>query len=383
MKQFPGTSKLPNVGTTIFTIMSNLATEQNAINLSQGFPGFESDKKLTDLVSKAMNDGHNQYAPMPGIFPLRERICNKINILYGSSYHPETDITITAGATQAIFTVISACIAKDDEVILFNPAYDCYEPAIVLAGGVPVPISLKIPEYIIDWEEVQQKITSKTKMIIINSPHNPSGSLLSEADMLQLQNLVRDTNILILSDEVYEHIIFDGKQHQSIARFPDLASRSFITASFGKTFHNTGWKVGYCAAPKYLMEEFRKVHQFNVFSVNHPIQHALVAYLENEETYLGLSAFYQQKRDLFLEGIKDSRWKFTPAAGTYFQLLSYENISEEKDTDFARRLTIEHKVASIPTSVFYATKVNPKVLRFCFAKTDETIKKATDILQKL
>jgi len=383
MKQFPGISKLPNVGTTIFTIMSNLATEHNAINLSQGFPGFESDKKLTDLVSKAMNDGHNQYAPMPGILPLREKICNKINTLYGSPYHPETDITITAGATQAIFTIITACISKNDEVILFQPAYDCYEPAIILAGGIPVPISLTTPHYAVDWSEVQQKITSKTKMIIINSPHNPSGALLSESDMLQLQNLVKNTNMLILSDEVYEHIIFDGNQHQSVARFPELASRSFITASFGKTFHNTGWKVGYCVAPKYLMEEFRKVHQFNVFSVNHPIQQALSVYLENEETYLGLSEFYQQKRDLFLEGIKDSRWEFTPASGSYFQLLSFKNISVEKDVDFAKRLTKEDKIASIPTSVFYTTSEDPKVLRFCFAKTEETIKKATDILRKL
>lgn len=383
MKQILATSKLPQVKTTIFTVMSKLATEQNAINLSQGFPEFQSDKKLIDLVSKAMNAGYNQYAPMAGVLRLREKICEKLNTLYGSTYHPETDITITAGATQAIFTIISSFINKNDEVILFNPAYDCYEPAVILNGGIPIPISLKTPDYHIDWNEVQQKITSKTKMIIINSPHNPSGTILSEADMIALQKLVRDTNILILSDEVYEHIIFDGKQHQSVARFPELAARSFITASFGKTFHNTGWKVGYCVAPKELMAEFQKVHQFNVFCVNHPIQHALAIYLENEKNYLGLAAFYQQKRDLFLEGIKDTRWEFLPASGSYFQLLSYKKITDEGDVEFAKRLTIEKKVASIPTSVFYTSGQDPKVLRFCFAKTEETLKKATEILSKL
>ncbi|PKP26056.1 MAG: methionine aminotransferase [Bacteroidetes bacterium HGW-Bacteroidetes-2] len=383
MKPFSIPSKLPLVKTTIFTVMSKLATEQNAINLSQGFPEFQSDKKLIDLVSKAMNTRHNQYAPMAGVFSLREKVCEKINNLYGSTYHPETEITITAGATQAIFTIISAFISLKDEVILFNPAYDCYEPAVVLNGGIPISISLKTPEYKIDWNEVQQKISSKTKMIIINSPHNPSGTILSKADLYELQKLVKDTNILILSDEVYEHIIFDDKQHQSIALFPELAARSFITASFGKTFHNTGWKVGYCVAPKELMVEFQKVHQFNVFCVNHPIQQALAIYLENEKNYLGLAAFYQQKRDVFLEGIKNSRWEFIPASGSYFQLLSYKNITDEGDVAFAKRLTIEHKVASIPTSVFYTTNKNPKVLRFCFAKTEETLKKATDILSKL
>ncbi|OIP51335.1 MAG: methionine aminotransferase [Flavobacteriaceae bacterium CG2_30_34_30] len=383
MKQILFPSKLPQVKNSIFTIMSKLAIEQNAINLSQGFPEFQSDKKLINLVSKAMNAGYNQYAPMAGVLSLRKKVCEKINSLYGSSYHPETDITITAGATQAIFTIISAFIEKNDEVILFNPAYDCYEPAIILNGGIPKPISLKTPDYHIDWNEVQQKTTSKTKMIIINSPHNPSGTVLSEADMIALQKLVRDTNILILSDEVYEHIIFDGKQHQSVARFPELAMRSFITASFGKTFHNTGWKVGYCVAPKQLMAEFQKVHQFNVFCVNHPMQHALAIYLDNEKNYLGLAAFYQLKRDLFLEGIKNSRWEFIPASGSYFQLLSYKKITDEGDVEFAKRLTIEKKVASIPTSVFYSSRQNPKMLRFCFAKTEETLKKATEILSKL
>lgn len=379
----PISSKLPDVSTTIFSVMSKLANEENAINLSQGFPGFESDKTLIDLVTKAMNEGHNQYAPMAGISALRENVCKKINSLYKSTYNPETDITITAGATQAIYTVITAFISKGDEVIIFSPAYDCYEPAIVLQGGKPIAIPLKTPDFSIDWNEVKQRVSSKTKMIIINSPHNPGGSILSKEDMLSLQEIVKDTDILILSDEVYEHIVFDGQEHQSMARFPELAARAFITASFGKTFHNTGWKMGYCVAPKALMTEFQKVHQFNVFCVNHPMQVALAEYLENPENYLSLSSFYQKKRDLFLEGIAGSRWEYTPASGTYFQLLSYKNITDEKDVDFAKRLTREHKVASIPISVFNPAGEDPNMLRFCFAKTDETLKQATEILRKL
>jgi len=376
-------SKLPDVSTTIFTIMSKMAQEHNALNLSQGFPGFESDKKLVDLVSKAMNEGHNQYAPMAGHFALRERICEKINTLYGSQYKPETEITITAGATQAIFTIISALVSKGDEVIIFEPAYDCYEPAIVLNGGKPINIPLKLPDFSINWRTVSERVSSKTKMIIINTPHNPGGSVISKTDMLKLQELVKNSGCIVLSDEVYEHIIFDGATHQSVARFPELASRSFITASFGKTFHNTGWKVGYCVAPEPLMKEFQKVHQFNVFSVNHPVQVALAKYLEEKEHYLSLSPFFQKKRDLFLEGLEGSHWEFTPAKGTYFQLLSFKNITDEKDTEFAKRLTIAHKVASIPISVFYKNKTDPKMLRFCFAKTDEVIEKATGILRKL
>ncbi len=379
----PISSKLPDVSTTIFTVMSKLAHEQNAINLSQGFPGFESDKTLIDLVTKAMNEGYNQYAPMAGISALRENVCKKLNSLYKSNYDSETDITITAGATQAIFTVISAFISKGDEVVIFSPAYDCYEPAIALQGGKPITIPLKTPGFSIDWNEVKQRVSSKTKMIIINSPHNPSGSILSKEDLLSLQEIVKHTDILILSDEVYEHIVFDGQEHQSLARFPELAARSFITASFGKTFHNTGWKMGYCVAPKALMAEFQKVHQFNVFCVNHPMQVALAEYLENPKNYLSLSSFYQQKRDLFLEGIAGSRWEYTPASGTYFQLLSYKNITDDKDVDFAKRLTREHKVASIPISVFNPSGEDPKMLRFCFAKTDETLNQATEILKKL
>ncbi|MCH7524374.1 MAG: aminotransferase class I/II-fold pyridoxal phosphate-dependent enzyme [Bacteroidetes bacterium] len=376
-------SKLPNVKITIFTLMGELAHKHNAINLSQGFPNFKSDKKLIDLVSKAMNSGYNQYAPMPGILELRVAISKKFELLYNTSYHPETEITVTAGATQAIYTIISAFIRENDEVIIFRPAYDCYLPAIELNGGKTISMQLKAPIYKVDWEEVKQKINDNTKMIIINTPQNPSGTIFSEADMLQLQQLTKDTNIVVLSDEVYEHIIFDGEKHQSVCLFSDLKSRSFLTASFGKTFHNTGWKMGYCCASKELMDEFKKVHQFNVFCVNHPIQKALSEYLQEPNHYLELSEFYQEKRDLFLNLIKDSRFKFTASKGTYFQGLDYSEITLENDLDFAKRLTIEQGIASIPISVFNENNLDNKMLRFCFAKTDDTLKKAAEILNKI
>ena len=376
-------SKLPNVGITIFSVMSALATKHNAINLSQGFPNFKSDKKLINLVSKAMNSGYNQYAPMPGSMELREVIANKINLLYNSSYNPESEITITAGATQAIFTIISAFIRQKDEVIIFRPAYDCYEPAIKANGGKVISIALDAPYYKINWEAVKTRVSNKTRMIIINTPQNPSGSVFSEADMLALQKLTENTNCIVLSDEVYEHIIFDGLKHQSICKFSDLKSRSFITASFGKTFHNTGWKVGYCCAPKELMEEFRKIHQFNVFSVNHPIQKALATYLKDAKHYLEISTFYQAKRDLFLSLIKESNFKFVPAKGTYFQVLDFSKITQEYDVTFAKQLTIKYGIASIPLSVFNDNNKDDKVLRFCFAKTDTTIKQAAAILNSL
>ena len=374
------TSKLPNVGTTIFTVMSALANKHNAINLSQGFPNFKSDQVLIDLVSKAMNNGYNQYAPMAGSMILREAIANKFDVLYSNSYHPESEITVTAGATQAIYTIISAFIRPGDEVMIFRPAYDCYEPAIEINGGKTISIQLTAPGYSVDWNEVKQKLSVKTKMIIINTPQNPSGTIFSEADMQQLEKLTKDTNIIVLSDEVYEHIIFDGEAHQSVCRFSELKSRSFITASFGKTFHNTGWKMGYCCAPKVLMEEFRKVHQFNVFCVNHPMQIALAEYLGQPAHYLGLPEFYQEKRDLFLDLIKDSKFGFKPAQGTYFQVLDYKAITDEADVDFAKRLTIEKGIASIPLSVFNDNGRDDQVLRFCFAKTDDTLKQAADIL---
>ncbi|MGV6846696.1 MAG: methionine aminotransferase [Lutibacter sp.] len=376
-------SKMPAVETSIFAVMSKLANEQNALNLSQGFPDFESDSALISLVNKAMNNGFNQYAPMPGTIELRTAISSKFEKLYQQFYHPENEITITAGGTQAIFTAIAATIRKEDEVIIFKPAYDCYEPTIKLFKGKPIAIQLNPETFNIDWEEVKSKITSKTKMIIINSPHNPSGSILSKSDMMALENLVKDTDILIISDEVYEHIIFDSEQHQSACLFPNLKNRTFIIASFGKTFHNTGWKMGYCVAPKYLTDEFRKVHQFNVFCVNHPIQKALAIYIEDESHYLQLNDFYQQKRDLFLNLIKGSKFDFKPAKGTYFQLLSYKNISDQSDIEFAKQLTVNNKLATIPISVFNENNLDTQVVRICFAKTDETLKKAAEILCKI
>jgi len=376
-------SKLPNLETTIFSVMSTLAHKHNAINLSQGFPDFKGDQKLIDLVSDAMNAGHNHYAPMPGVFKLREAIAGKYDLLYKSSYNPENEITVTSGATEAIYSAITAFIRPNDEVIVFRPAYDCYIPSVELNGGTVTSIQLQSPEYKVNWNEVKEKISSKTKMIIINTPHNPSGTIFSKEDMLQLQELTNGTNIIVLSDEVYEHIIFDKEQHQSVCLFPDLKSRSFITASFGKTFHNTGWKTGYCCAPKALMDEFVKVHQFNVFSVNHPIQIALAEYIKSPNHYLELGSFFQHKRDLFLDLIKDSRFKFTASKGTYFQALDYSDISNENDFDLAVRLTKEKGIASIPISAFNANKLDNKVLRFCFAKTDDTLKRAADILNKI
>lgn len=376
-------SKLPNLKTTIFTVIGNMARENNAINLSQGFPNFPADPELIQLVNRAMKAGKNQYAPMAGVFELRKTLTEKMNRAYDSDYHPETDITLTAGATQAIFTAISAFIKKGDEVIVFKPAYDCYEPAIELNGGKPVLIQMQAPEYKIDWEEVQQKITSKTKMVLINTPHNPSGKMLSESDMKTLESLLENTNILLLSDEVYEHIVFDGKQHQSVAKFPKLAERALITYSFGKTFHVTGWKMGYCVAPKVLMQEFQKVYQYNVFCVNHPMQIALNEYLQTPKHYLQLSEFYQEKRNLFLNLIKGSRFEFVPSEGTYFQLLDFSKITQENDMDFTERLIKEHKLAAIPVSGFSKNEQDDKMLRFCFAKTDETLKKAAGIIQSI
>ena len=373
-------SKLPNLEPSIFSVMSALAHKHSAINLSQGFPNFKGDQKLIDLVSKAMNDGYNHYAPMHGVYKLREAIANKYDLLYGSSYHPENEIVITAGATQAIYAAVTAFVKPNDEVIVFRPAYDCYIPTIELCGAKAVSVQLTYPDYGINWEEVKQKITPKTKMIIINTPHNPSGTVFSQSDMLQLQELTKNTNIIVLSDEVYEHIIFDGDKHQSVCLFSDLKSRSFITASFGKTFHNTGWKVGYSCAPKVLMDEFVKVHEFSVFSIHHPTQKALAEYLNTPNHYLELSEFFQEKRDLFLMLIKDSRFTFTPSKGTYFQALNYSNISEENDYDLAIGLTKDKGIASIPFSVFNVNKLDEKMLRFCFAKTDDTLKRGAEIL---
>lgn len=377
------TSKLPNTGTTIFSVMSGLAKQHNAINLSQGFPDFDSDQKLIDLVSKAMNSGYNQYAPMAGNLELRKAISKKMASLYNSSYHPENEITITAGATQAISTIITTFVKPNDEVIVFKPAYDSYEPGINLNGGKSVAIQLQAPDFSIDWDAVKQKVNNLTKMIIINTPHNPSGMVFSKQDMMQLQAITKNTKIIVLSDEVYEHMIYDGEAHQSACLFPDLKSRSFVVASFCKTFHNTGWRVGYCCAPKELMELFMQVHQFNVFCVHHPTQKGLADYMQEPKHYLDLSAFYQNKRDLFLNLIKGSRFNFKPSAGTYFQVLDYSNITQDHDLDYAKRLTIESGLASIPLSVFNENNLDNKVLRFCFAKRDDTLKRAADILNKI
>lgn len=381
--RFYSKSKLPDVKTTIFTTVGSLARKHNAIDLSQGFPNFEADSKLCSLVTQAMNDGHNQYAAMPGYFGLREVISEKIASLHNHNYNPETEITITVGATQAIFTAITAFVNSGDEVIVIKPAYDCYEPAIALNGGKAVCVQLNAPEYSIDWVNFKSKISDRTKMVIINTPHNPSGKILSIDDMLTLQEILRPTNTILLSDEVYEHIIFDGKIHHSASRFNDLVERSFICASFGKTFHVTGWKVGYCAAPTELMNEFRKVHQFAVFCVDHPVQRALAQYLKNASHYLELNTFYQQKRDFFLKGIQASRFKYTPSEGTYFQLLDYSDISMEVDETIGERLIIDHQLASIPISSFNVDNRNDHMLRFCFAKKQETLKQAIEILCRL
>lgn len=376
-------SKLPNVGTTIFTVMSGLAKEYNAINLSQGFPDFGCNQKLLDLAQHQLQSGFNQYAPMQGALSLREQISILMQNTYGATYHPETEITVTAGATQAIYTAIAAFINKGDEVIVFEPAYDCYIPAIEVHGGIVKPIHLKYPNFTIDWKEVKSSVNDNTKMIIINTPHNPSGTTLTQADLQELEKLVSGKNIIVVSDEVYEHMAFDGEPHQSAARYKTLAQQSIIVSSFGKTIHATGWKIGYVAAPKELMLEFRKVHQFLVFCVNHPFQLALAEYLKDESTYKDLPKFYQAKRDYFRKLISGSRFIIEPCTGTYFQLLNYKNISNESDTDFAIRLTKEKGLASIPLSVFYTNKEQQQLLRFCFAKKEETLEKAAEIICKL
>jgi methionine aminotransferase len=376
----PLTSKLPQTGTTIFTIMSALAAEVGAINLSQGFPDYDCDPYLVELVDNAMKSGHNQYAPMAGVIALREQVAYKTEKLYGAVYNPDTEITITAGGTQAIFTAISAIIHPNDEVIIFEPAYDCYSPAIKLMGGVVKSLELEPPNYRIAWDMVKKLITNRTKMIILNSPHNPTATILHQQDIEALSALVKDQDIYILSDEVYEHLIYDGETHQSMARYPELQQRSFIVASFGKLCHATGWKIGYCLAPAHLMQEFRKIHQFMVFSVNTPAQYAIAEYLKNEQVYLDLPEFFQQKRDHFRNGIEQTRFKLLPCYGSYFQSVTYNNITDERDTDFAIRLAKEFGVATIPTSGFYSKGTNHHVLRFCFAKRQETLDKAVDRL---
>ena len=376
-------SKLPNVGTTIFTVMSKLAADHKAINLSQGFPDFDCAPELRELFCKYVNSGFNQYPPMAGIIGLREAIAEKMQFLFGAQYDPEHEVTVTPGATYGVFTCVTAFVSPGDEVILFEPAYDCYGPAVEVNGGVPVYVQMRYPDYSIDWEAVKNAITPKTRMIILNTPNNPTASVFSSEDLRLLEGLLRGTDIIVASDEVYEHLVFDGHQHQSVARYPGLAERSFVVNSFGKTYAVTGWKMGYVLAPKNLMVEFRKVHQFNAFVSNGPVQYAFADYMKNRDAYLQLAAFYQRKRDFFLDGLKGSRFKPLPSRGTFFQNLAYDAISAERDTDLAIRLTKEKGVASIPVSVFYREPPAHKVLRFCFAKSDETLAKGAAILRQL
>jgi len=376
-------SKLPSVGTTIFTVMSRLAADLGAINLSQGFPDFDCDPALIDAVARHMREGRNQYAPMQGVPVLRQAIAAKFQELYGAAYDPETEVTVTSGGTEAIFDAVAAVIHPGDEAIVFEPCYDSYVPAVEVNGGKAIVIPLRYPDYAVPWDEVGAAISPRTRLIMLNSPHNPTATILSAADMQALARLVEGTGLVIVSDEVYEHIIFDGAQHESMARYAPLRARSFIVGSFGKTYHVTGWKVGCVVAPAALMTEFRKVHQFVTFSTNTPTQYALAEFLAGKRGYPELSAFYQRKRDLFLELIAGSRWKPLPSRGTYFQLLDYSAITREGDMDFALRLTREHGVASIPTSAFLYKQAPPLALRFCFAKKDETLRAAAERLRGL
>jgi methionine transaminase len=376
-------SRLPDVGTTIFTVMSRMALEHGAINLSQGFPDFPIDPKIISLVNDFMLKGHNQYAPMPGAIPLREAIARMVSRTYNRTVDPESEITVTAGATQAIFSAVAAFISPGDEVIVFDPSYDSYNPAIRLNGGIPVHVNLKYPDFHIDWDEVRSRLSPRSRMIIINTPHNPLGTTLSETDLKELESIALNNNLIVLSDEVYERLVYDGEVHQSVLRYPALAAQSIACYSFGKTFHATGWKIGYVIAPEYLMREIRKTHQFIVFSVNTPIQLALAEYLQEPVHYESLKTFYQSKRDFFLEQIKGSSLQPLKTTGSYFQLVSYQNVSTETDILMAEKLTRELKVASIPVSVFYQDKTDNRLLRFCFAKKEETLEQAGKILRNI
>lgn len=376
-------SKLPNVGTTIFAVMSGLATEHHAVNLGQGFPDFPMNEELHGLVAKAMKDGFNQYAPMPGWMPLRDSIAEKVEYLYGTKINPDTEITITPGGTYGLYSALTAILHPGNEVIVFEPAYDSYIPNIEINGGVAIRIPLVFPDYHIDWEKVRSVVNDRTRAIMINSPHNPTGAVIGEKDIEALRALVRDTNIFIISDEVYEHLIFDGIPHQSILRYPDLLERSFVSFSFGKVYNCTGWKLGYCIAPAALMKEFRKVHQFNVFSCFTPTQVALASFLKNKEAYTGLGSFMQKKRDHFVNLMKQTRFSLQSSHGSYFICGTYENITDEADKDFAIRLTKEFGVATIPVSAFYQDGKDDKVLRFCFSKKEETLEAAVEKLARV
>ncbi|MFM0140341.1 pyridoxal phosphate-dependent aminotransferase [Caballeronia grimmiae] len=376
-------SRLPNVGTTIFTVMSALAAQKGAVNLGQGFPDFDCDPRIVDAVASAMRDGHNQYPPMAGAAPLRQAIARKIEALYGRAYDADREITVTAGATQALLTAVLCCVHPGDEVVVIEPMYDSYVPAIELAGGKPVFVSLEAPDYALPFDKIAAAITPKTRLLMINTPHNPTGRVWREADMRKLEDIVRGTNVLIVSDEVYEHMVYDGAPHESVSRYPELAKRSFVVSSFGKTFHVTGWKLGYVAAPAALTAELRKVHQFNVFTVNTPMQIGLAHYLEDPKPYLELPAFYQKKRDFFRAGLANTRFSLLPCDGTYFQCVDYSAISDMSEADFSQWLTSEIGVAAIPVSAFYHEPHESGVVRFCFAKKEETLALALERLSKL
>jgi methionine transaminase len=376
-------TKLPDWGTSIFTVMSRMAVEHNAINLAQGFPDFNCDEELLELVHHFQKKGFNQYAPMQGVPNLRKAISEKIEKLYGRRYDFENEITVTAGATQALYTAITSVVKAGDEVIIFEPAYDSYVPDILSNGGMPVYVSLNQDDYSYDWNQVRKKISDKTKAIILNSPHNPTGSLLTEDDIKELEKITKETDILIISDEVYEHITFDGKKHCSLAISEELSKRTFVISSFGKTYHTTGWKMGYCAAPENLTKEFRKMHQFIVFSVNTPIQYAYAEFMKKEDRFLSLGKFYERKRDVFLDEIQHSRFEIKNCDGTYFQLLDYSSISDKSDMEFSEYLTKEIGVAVIPLSPFYEDRISRSLVRICFAKSDNVLIKAAKILQKL
>lgn len=373
-------SKLPDIDVTIFTIMSQLANDHLAINLSQGFPDFDASSELIERVSDHMRNGSNQYAPMQGVPSLRQKIARKIRDLYHFDSDPNTEITVTSGATEALYAAITSVVRTGDEVIIFEPAYDAYAPVVRLNNGIPVFLQLKPPDYRIDWDEVGDKLSGKTRLIILNSPHNPTGSILKNSDLTALDTILENTGTLILSDEVYEHIVFDHQLHESILRYPSLAARSFVVSSFGKTYHTTGWKIGYCLAPEALTRELRRVHQFLTFSSNTPIQLAYADVLEQKHLYQGLASFYQKKRDVFLHLMEGSRFKPVPCSGTYFQMMQYHAISDMPDIDFARWMTTEHGVASIPVSVFYHARTDHKVVRFCFAKREATLERAAEKL---
>lgn len=377
------TSRLPDVGTSIFTVMSKMAADHQAINLSQGFPDFPVSEALIGLIHSYMKGGHNQYAPMPGVPALRSVISKVVQDSYGLSVDPDTEVTITAGGTEALFSAIAALVRPGDEVIVFDPSYDSYDPAIRLNGGTPVHIQLRLPDFSIPWDQVRERINGRTRMVLINSPHNPSGAVLAAADMLTLQTLAAEHDLIVLSDEVYERIIFDGLSHQSVLGYPELARRSIAVFSFGKTFHATGWKVGYAVAPPYLTREIRKAHQFITFSVNTPTQLALADYMTSPDNYLHLGKFYQAKRDFFLSQLRGSGLEPLPCHGSYFQLLSYHKISNQPDLQMAEWLTREKKLAAIPVSVFYHDKTDHRLLRFCFAKQEQTLSQAGDILRSL